>query len=122
MYEAIGGEPAFRRLVGRFYENVAADLEILRPLYPGADLRPAEDRFRMFLIQYWGGPPDYTDRRGHPRLRMRHRPFAIGPAQRDAWLTAMREALDDCEFSEPYDSQLWTYFKSTADHMINVGE
>ena len=120
LYEAIGGEPAFRRLVGRFYEAVAADLDVLRPLYPGADLQPAEDRFRMFLIQYWGGPQTYTERRGHPRLRMRHSPFAIGPRQRDAWLMAMRTALDDCAFPEPYDAQLWSYFQSTADHMVNV--
>jgi hemoglobin len=120
LYEAIGGEPAFRRLAAHFYEAVAADLEVLRPLYPELDLQPAEDRFRMFLIQYWGGPKTYSEQRGHPRLRMRHSPFAIGPRQRDAWLRAMRTALDDCEFPEPYEKQLWSYFQSTADHMINV--
>ena len=120
LYDAVGGEPTFRRLVARFYEEVAADLEILRPLYPGADLGPAEDRFRMFLIQYWGGPQTYTEQRGHPRLRMRHSPFAIGPAQRDAWLRAMRVALDDSGIPEPYAGQLAGYFESTAEHMINV--
>ena len=120
LYEAVGGEPTFRRLVSRFYEEVADDLETLRPLYPDGDLGPAEDRFRMFLIQYWGGPQTYTELRGHPRLRMRHSPFRIGPAQRDAWLHAMRIALDDADIPDPYGSQLWSYFASTAEHMINV--
>ncbi|HWH12811.1 MAG TPA: globin [Solirubrobacteraceae bacterium] len=120
LYDAVGGEPTFRRLVARFYEEVAADLEILRPLYPAADLGPAEDRFGMFLIQYWGGPQTYTEQRGHPRLRMRHSPFAIGPAQRDAWLRAMRVALDDSGIPDPYARQLTSYFESTAEHMINV--
>jgi hemoglobin len=119
LYDAVGGEPTFRRLVGRFYELVAADREILRPLYPEADLAAAEERFRMFLIQYWGGPTTYTDLRGHPRLRMRHAPFAIGPKQRDAWMTAMRTAVDDTAIAEPHRTQLLTYFTSTADHMVN---
>jgi hemoglobin len=120
LYDAVGGEPTFRRLVGRFYELVADDLEILRPLYPHGDLGPAEDHFRMFLIQYWGGPHTYTEQRGHPRLRMRHAPFRIGRPQRDAWLAAMRLALDDSEIPDPYRQQLWGYFESTADHMINA--
>jgi hemoglobin len=77
LYEAVGGEPTFRRLVGRFYAVVADDLEILRPLYPDGHLEAAEERLRMFLIQYWGGPQTYTELRGHPRLRMRHSPFSI---------------------------------------------
>jgi hemoglobin len=120
LYEAVGGEQTFRRLVARFYDEVAADLEVLRPLYPEADLGPAEERFRMFLIQYWGGPQTYTELRGHPRLRMRHSPFAIGPAQRDAWLRAMRVALDDAGIPDPYRAQLWSHFESTAAHMVNV--
>jgi hemoglobin len=76
-YEAVGGEETFRRLVHRFYEGVAAD-PLLRPLYPEEDLGPAEERLRLFLIQYWGGPRTYGERRGHPRLRMRHVPFRIG--------------------------------------------
>jgi hemoglobin len=120
LYDAVGGEPTFRKLVARFYSLVADDLDILRPLYPDADLGPAEDRFRMFLIQYWGGPQTYTELRGHPRLRMRHAPFAIGPIQRDAWLAAMRAAVDEAEIPEPYQTQLLSYFASTADHMVNV--
>lgn len=119
LYDAVGGEPTFRKLVGRFYELVAEDLEILRPLYPEADLGPAEERFRMFLIQYWGGPATYTDLRGHPRLRMRHAPFAIGPEQRDAWLAAMRAAVEETAIAEPHRTQLLSYFSSTAHHMVN---
>jgi hemoglobin len=120
LYEAVGGEPTFRRLVGRFYALVADDLEILRPLYPDGHLGPAEERLRMFLIQYWGGPQTYTELRGHPRLRMRHSPFSIGPAERDAWMRAMRLAVDDTKISDPYRTQLLNYFQSTADHMVNV--
>ena len=84
-FDAVGGTDTFRRLVATFYAGVAED-PVLRPLYPEEDLGPAEDRFRMFLEQYWGGPRTYSDERGHPRLRMRHAPFVIGPTQRDAWL------------------------------------
>ena len=76
-YEAVGGEETFRRLVARFYEAVATD-PILRPLYPEEDLGPAEERLRMFLIQYWGGPGTYSELRGHPRLRMRHVRLTLG--------------------------------------------
>src|ERR1044071_2485808 len=93
LYEAVGGTDTFDRLVAAVYRGVAED-EILRPLYPEEDLGPAEDRFRLFLIQYWGGPHTYSDQRGHPRLRMRHAPFKIGPAERDAWLRCMRIAGD----------------------------
>jgi len=120
LYDAVGGEPTFRNLVGRFYDLVAQDTQTLRPLYPGTDLGPAEERLRMFLIQYWGGPQTYTDLRGHPRLRRRHAPFAIGPAQRDAWMRAMRTAVDDTAIPEPHRTTLMNYFASTADHMINV--
>jgi len=117
-YEAIGGEPTFRRLIARFYAEVASD-EILRPLYPEQDLGPAEERLRLFLMQYWGGPTTYSDERGHPRLRMRHAPFRIGPPQRDAWLRAMRVAVDESGIAEPHRSQLWDYLQSTAHHMMN---
>ncbi|MDP2711477.1 MAG: globin [Solirubrobacteraceae bacterium] len=117
-YEAVGGEPTFRRLVARFYAEVATD-ETLRALYPEDDLGPAEERLRLFLIQYWGGPTTYSDMRGHPRLRMRHAPFGIGPAERDAWLRAMRVAVDEAPLSGARREQLWGYLESTADHMIN---
>jgi len=120
-YDAVGGEPTFRRLVARFYAEVALDEEVLRPLYPEEDLGPAEERLRLFLIQYWGGPQTYMEQRGHPRLRMRHHPFVIGPRQRDAWLRAMRVAVDALDDVPPaYRAKLWEYFESTAAHMMNA--
>ena len=95
-YDAVGGEPTFRRLVAGFYRRVATD-PVLRPLYPEEDLSGAEERLRLFLMQYWGGPHTYSDRRGHPALRMRHAPFAIGPAERDAWLRHMTAAVEDLD-------------------------
>lgn len=119
LYDAVGGEPTFRRLVARFYAEVARDEEVLRPIYPEPDLGPAEERLRLFLIQYWGGPQTYMHERGHPRLRMRHAPFRIGPRERDAWLRAMRVAVDELDVAEPYRRRLWEYFESTAAHMVN---
>ena len=95
-YDAVGGAETFRTLIARFYEEVAKD-EIVRPLYPEEDLGPAERRMRMFLEQYWGGPRTYSDERGHPRLRMRHHPFTIGPIERDAWLRCMHVAIDSID-------------------------
>ena len=120
-YEAFGGEETFRRLVHRFYEGVAGD-PLLRPLYPEADLGPAEDRLRLFLIQYWGGPTDYSDQRGHPRLRLRHAPFVIGPAERDAWLLHMRAAVDSLHLPEPHRTTLWDYLERAAYFMVNTME
>jgi hemoglobin len=117
-YDAMGGEPAFRRLVARFYAEVARD-EVLRAVYPEEDLRAAEERLALFLMQYWGGPQTYMQQRGHPRLRMRHAPFRIGPRERDAWLRAMRVAVDEADIAEPHRRQLWDYFESTAAHMVN---
>jgi hemoglobin len=117
-YELVGGEPTFRRIVARFYAEVAGD-DVLRALYPEEDLGPAEQRLRLFLMQYWGGPITYSEQRGHPRLRMRHAPFKIGPAQRDAWLTAMRIAVDQAGLEEPQREQLWNYLETTAQHMMN---
>ncbi|MGI8874754.1 MAG: globin [Egibacteraceae bacterium] len=118
VYEAVGGQDAFRRLVAGFYARVAED-PLLRPLYPEEDLSGAQERLTMFLAQYWGGPRAYSDRRGHPRLRMRHAPFAIGPAERDAWLACMRAALDDLELSDDLDGLLWTYLARSAEMMRN---
>ena len=117
-YEAVGGEETFRRIVGRFYAEVAKD-EVLRPLYPEEDLGPAEERLRLFLIQYWGGPHTYSDQRGHPRLRMRHAPFTIGPIERDAWLRCMRVAVDEERLAEPARAQLWEYLEMAANSMLN---
>jgi hemoglobin len=118
LYDAIGGEPAFRRLVHRFYQEVAADPE-LRAVYPSRDLGPAEEHLRLFLIQYWGGPPTYNELRGHPRLRMRHVRFVIGEKERDAWLRHMRTALDELELDPDYDAQLWDYLVMAAHSLVN---
>ncbi|MFI6520982.1 globin [Spirillospora sp. NPDC050679] len=118
-YEAVGGEETFRRLVHRFYQGVADD-PLLRPLYPEEDLGPAEDRLRLFLIQYWGGPNTYSQERGHPRLRMRHAPFVVDEAGRDAWLRHMRDALDEIALPEELDKMMWDYFTMAARSMVNT--
>jgi hemoglobin len=118
-YEQVGGEETFRRLVHRFYEGVADD-PVLRPMYPEEDLGPAEERLRLFLIQYWGGPTTYSERRGHPRLRMRHVPFTVNREAHDAWLKHMRDAIDDLDMSEEHATQLWNYLTYAAATMINT--
>jgi hemoglobin len=118
LYEAVGGEETFRRLVSSFYRGVAEDPE-LRAVYPSRDLGPAEEHLRLFLIQYWGGPGTYNERRGHPRLRMRHAHFAIGEAERDAWLRHMRAALDELALDAEFDRQLWDYLVMAAHSLVN---
>ena len=118
VYELVGGEQAFRKLVKEFYKGVAED-PLLRPMYPADDLPGAEDRLALFLIQYWGGPSTYNEQRGHPRLRMRHVPFAIGPAERDAWLAHMRTALDTLDLEPKLDQMIWTYLVRAAESMRN---
>jgi hemoglobin len=118
-YAAVGGEEAFHRLVHRFYQGVAAD-PLLRPLYPEEDLSGAERRLRMFLIQYWGGPGTYSEERGHPRLRMRHNPFVIGSAERDAWLRHMRDAVDSLELPPDQETRLWDYLVYAAHSLVNA--
>ena len=120
-YDAVGGEDTFRRLVDEFYAGVADD-PVLRPLYPEADLGPAADRLRMFLIQYWGGPGTYSQQRGHPRLRMRHAPFKVGPTERDAWLGHMRKAVDSLGLPPDQESTLWDYLERAAFFMVNTLE
>ncbi|SHN26948.1 globin [Cryptosporangium aurantiacum] len=117
-YEAVGGGETFRRLVAAFYRGVAED-QVLRPLYPEEDLGPAEERFRLFLQQYWGGPRTYSEQRGHPRLRMRHAPFRVGIVERDAWLRRMRDAMDEIALPAEYDAAMWDYFVRAADFMVN---
>ncbi|HEX2315380.1 MAG TPA: globin [Thermomonospora sp.] len=118
-YEAVGGEETFRRLVHRFYQGVAED-PLLRPLYPEEDLGPAEERLRLFLIQYWGGPGTYSAQRGHPRLRMRHVPFRIGTAERDAWLRHMRDAVDELALPAELEGMLWRYLEMAANSLVNA--
>lgn len=120
-YDAVGGSDFFFNLVDRFYREVAAD-PILRPMYPEEDLTPAQIRFQLFLEQYWGGPRTYSDQRGHPRLRMRHAPFTIGPIARDAWLRCMHIALaeiPEAQLDATHRAQLTNYFTSAADSLMN---
>jgi hemoglobin len=118
-YARVGGEPTFRRLVERFYAGVAQDLA-LRALYPEADLSAAAQRLTLFLIQYWGGPTTYSDQRGHPRLRMRHQPFVIDSAQRDRWLTHMRDAVESLDLDPADEATLWSYLSTAAEAMRNT--
>lgn len=117
IYELAGGEPAFRRLVDAFYARVERD-PLLRPMFP-ADMEPGKEHQRLFLIQYFGGPATYSELRGHPRLRMRHAPFPIGQAARDAWLGHMLAAIDEAEIPEPARSAMRNYFEMAATAMIN---
>ncbi len=121
LFEAIGGSPTFAKLAKRFYEGVAGD-EILKPMYPEEDLGPAEERLRMFLEQYWGGPSTYQELRGHPRLRMRHAPYKINPEARDRWLSHMRAAVDSLELAPLHEAELWDYLQRAAYAMLNTFE
>jgi hemoglobin len=118
-YEQIGGMPTIRTIVDGFYAAVAAD-QPLRALYPEEDLGPAAERFTLFLAQYWGGPTTYSDHRGHPRLRMRHAPYAVTPDARDRWLAAFRIGLDTANLDEDDDRQFWEYVSYAAESMVNT--
>lgn len=118
-FAAVGGEETFRRLVHTFYAGVRED-PVLLALYPPDELDAAEERLCLFLIQYWGGPTTYNELRGHPRLRMRHAPFAIGPAERDAWLARMRAAVDSLGLRPEYVEPLWSYLQSAASALQNT--
>ena len=117
-YEQVGGEAFFADLTSQFYAVVATD-PILRPMYPDEDMKGAAQRLQWFLSQYWGGPTTYQENRGHPRLRMRHSQFPIGIAARDAWLRAMKTAVDGVEIKEGLKEQLWDYLEMAADAMVN---
>lgn len=120
-YDAVGGAETFAAIVARFYQLVRED-EVLLPLYPPDELDAAEDRLRMFLEQYWGGPHTYSEQRGHPRLRMRHAPFRIGFIERDAWLRCMHTAvasIDSQTLDDEHRRQLLDYLAMAADSMVN---
>lgn len=123
LYERVGGQPFFERLVGTFYDGVATD-QVLAPLYPEhPDFTGAKHRLTSFLVQYWGGPTTYSDERGHPRLRMRHFPFHVGTLERDRWLVHMLAAVDKVcrEFhcDPQIAEQLIGYFVPAAEHLRN---
>jgi hemoglobin len=118
-YDLLGGRPFFASLVAAFYEGVAGD-EVIRPMYPEADLAPARERLQLFLEQYWGGPGTYSERRGHPRLRMRHASFAIDAAAAARWLGHMRAAVDAQGLGPELEQVLWRYLESAAGAMVNT--
>ena len=120
-YDEIGGEQTIRAIVHRFYEGVATD-ELLRPMYPEEDLGPAEERFALFLVQYWGGPSTYSETRGHPRLRMRHAPFQVTPAAAERWLVHFRAGLDSVDLTPEQDERFWDYVTHAAQFMVNTLE
>jgi len=118
LYDRVGGLPFFLELVGRFYEGVADD-ELLRPMYPEEDHGPAIERLALFLAQYWGGPPTYSELRGHPRLRMRHDPYKITKRARDAWLRLMLAAVDEMEMDPTDRADLVAYLDLAAHQLRN---
>ena len=117
LYELVGGEAVFFRLVERFYAGVEQD-PILRPLYP-ENLEESIRHTALFLIQFCGGPGTYSQQRGHPRLRMRHLPFAIGQQERDAWVRHMRQAVEETIENPQARQMLNEYFERTATFMMN---
>jgi hemoglobin len=123
MYERVGGEAFFETLTRRFYDAVRTD-PVLTPLYPDdpADFEQARAHLTGFLVQFWGGPHAYSDVRGHPRLRMRHAPFAVGQAERDAWMRHMADAVRAGGLGPMDQTQMLSYFESAATAMINTAE
>jgi hemoglobin len=117
VYELVGGQEPFRRLVDKFYDAVETDT-LLRPLYP-ASLDESREHLALFLAQFFGGPDLYSQKRGHPRLRARHLPFRIGRAERDAWVQHMLAALDEAGIEEPAATHMRTYFQEAATFLIN---
>ncbi len=118
VFEFVGGEPFFDELVERFYAGVLAD-PLLSPMYPPEDIDGAKGRLRGFLVQFWGGPDTYSQERGHPRLRMRHFPFAIGTAERDRWMHHMRSAVLAADTVDQVKDLLLGYFENAATAMQN---
>lgn len=119
IFDAVGGTPWFEAMIDRFYDAVATDL-LLRPMYPD-DLTESREHMVKFLSQYWGGPTTYSDERGHPRLRMRHAPFVITSAERDAWLGHMVAAVQAGDLDPAIEQRMVDYFEMAATHMINTG-
>lgn len=118
LFEHVGGQPFFDALVDRFYDGVETEGP-LRAMYP-EDLEPGKRALALFLGQYFGGPTTYSDEKGHPRLRMRHVSFRIGPAERDGWVRHMTAAVESSETDEAVKTQMLDYFAMAAEHMINI--
>lgn len=118
LYDAAGGMPFFAALVDAFYAGIVTDA-VLLPLYPSDDLDGARHRLTLFLAQYWGGPTTYMEERGHPKLRLRHMPFHVGPAERDHWLLHMAAAVEQVTEPGPIRDALMNYFVPAAEHLRN---
>jgi hemoglobin len=116
-FQRWGGEEFFTALIDRFYAGVATD-PVLRPMYPD-DLTESKAHLALFLMQYWGGPRDYGDQRGHPRLRMRHAPFVIGTTEADAWLRHMTAAVKAADMAPDDEQELLDYLGMASRSMIN---
>ena len=122
LYQEVGGSDFFIELVNKFYEGVIND-EVIISLYPDRnDLEGAKERLSLFLMQYWGGPTTYSDERGHPRLRQRHFPFAIGERERDHWLMHMQGAIEAMPTSDSVRTRLSEYMNNAAQHLVNTGQ
>lgn len=117
-FEAIGGRATIDVIVEVFYQGVASD-EVMKEMYPEEDLGPAAERLAMFLEQYWGGSNTYSQRRGHPRLRMRHAPYIVNADARDRWLKHFRAGLDAARLEPELDAQFWEYVTRAAEFMMN---
>jgi hemoglobin len=117
LYAALGGAEIFQRIVENFYNGVETD-PLLRPMYPN-DLEESKRHLALFLVQYFGGPKTYSQERGHPKLRMRHLPFAIGVAERDAWLRHMKAAVETEMLPQEVEATMMEYFERAATFMMN---
>jgi hemoglobin len=117
IYEFAGGDEPFRRMINAFYEGIESD-PIVRPMYP-EDLTDSIEHMFLFVTQYFGAPPRYNELRGHPRLRMRHNPFPIDQAARDAWMKHMRNAIVQTGFDPVVEQMLLEYFENTATFLMN---
>src|SRR5699024_4359713 len=120
-YDAVGGEETFRTIASEFYKQVKDD-DILGPMYPADDMAGAEDRLRWFLAQYWGGPETFNEKRGHPRLRMRHAQFHIDEAARDRWLELMANAMetvDEKTLPAEHRAAMWDHMERVAQMLVN---
>lgn len=118
VWSQVGGTETFDRLVRAFYRGVRED-NVLAPMYPQDDWEGAIWRLRTFLEQYWGGPTEYSDQRGHPRLRMRHNPFAVTPLAKERWLHHMHTALDEVAMPPMHDAAFRDYVERAALAMVN---
>lgn len=118
LYDRLGGQPFFDRLVDDFYDGVSVD-PVLRAMYP-QDLTEPKEHLALFLAQFWGGPATYLERRGHPRLRLRHAPFVIDQAARDAWVDHMAAAVRASGVDDEVASAMLDYFDTSATFLMNA--